>query len=98
LLLRPPSAELAPGQKDQDSLPDYAVLDVFLADFIDNQNINRDGSRAFIEACSTHSFDRISKTFHAMEFKRFQAPPILKLHARAFGAAWRMPIAKGLIT
>lgn len=97
ILSRAPSAELAPGQKDQDSLPEYAVLDAILEDMIENQNLNHKQSKEFLEACSEYSFERVLKTFQAMEFKRFQAAPILKVHARSFGASWRMPIAKGLL-
>ena len=96
ILERPPSAELAPGQKDQDSLPDYAVLDTVLADIIENQNLNREANRKFLPSCSTHTFERLTRVFHAMEYKRYQAAPLLKVHARSFGAAWRMPLAKGV--
>lgn len=97
ILERAPSAELAPGQKDQDSLPDYAVLDTVLADLIENQNLNREANREFLSRCSNHTFERLTRVFHAMEYKRFQAPPLLKVHARSFGAAWRMPLAKGVL-
>jgi NAD+ synthetase len=97
LLTRAPSAELAPGQRDQDSLPDYAVLDTVLEDMIENQNLQREAQKKFLETVSQHSFERIWKTLHGMEFKRFQAAPILKVHPRAFGSAWRMPLTKGLI-
>jgi len=97
ILSRAPSAELAPGQKDQDSLPEYAVLDTILEDMIENQNLNHKASKEFLETCSQHSYDRVFKTFQAMEFKRFQAAPILKVHGRSFGASWRMPVAKGFL-
>jgi len=59
LLLRAPSAELAPNQKDQDSLPDYAVLDTLLEDMIDNQGIHREVLRPFMDACSEHSLENL---------------------------------------
>lgn len=95
-LRRPPTAELAPGQKDSDSLPEYAILDGLLKELIENQ-----GETHFDEATwnrllgDGHSVASIRARLHAQEFKRRQAPPILKIHERSFGVGWRMPVAKG---
>ncbi len=92
LLLRAPSAELAPNQKDSDSLPEYSVLDSYLEDFIENQARQAYQWKAFPspELNGPDLFRR-----HAsQEFKRRQSPPVLKLHQRSFGSGWRLPIAK----
>ena len=96
-LQRPPTAELAPGQKDSDSLPEYPVLDGILRELIENQ-----GETIFPE----EQWDKIlqprftvaalRKKYLSQEFKRRQAPPILKIHQRSFGSGWKMPICKGL--
>jgi NAD+ synthetase len=95
ILSRAPSAELAPHQKDEDSLPPYPVLDVILADMIDNQFLNKKMLEPFARNTSKISLEEIEKRLHHMEFKRFQAPPILKIHSRAFGYGWQMPLVKG---
>lgn len=95
ILTRPPSAELAPDQKDEDSLPEYAILDVILEDIIENQSLNKQALTIFANDVSKLSFDDIVKRLHSMEFKRYQAPPILKVHPRSFGYGWQMPLVKG---
>jgi NAD+ synthase (glutamine-hydrolysing) len=90
ILIKPPSAELKPGQVDQDSLPPYEILDDILEQFILHHR-----SAAEIVAAG-HDFDtveRVIKLVTRAEFKRKQAAPGLKVTDRAFGAGWRMPIA-----
>lgn len=93
---RPPTAELAPGQKDSDSLPDYAVLDGLLRELIENG-----GETVFAESgwdailAPRFTVREIRRRYLAQEFKRRQSAPILKVHQRSFGSGWRMPIAKG---
>lgn len=90
VLTKAPSAELKPGQKDQDSLPDYDILDDILERLIEEHQ-----SAAEIEAAG-HDRDvvnRVIKMVARAEFKRRQAPPGLKITDRAFGSGWRMPIA-----
>lgn len=87
---KPPSAELRPDQKDQDSLPPYDVLDPIL-----DRLIVRRHSQADIVA---DGFDpevvaRIAHLLKVAEFKRKQAAPGLKITDRAFGTGWRMPLA-----
>jgi len=102
LLSRPPSAELAEGQTDNQSLPDYFILDVLLEDWIENQGLHEEVLRAFLKDISQYKgpldFDKLRRTFMNNEFKRTQAAPILKLQARSFGSGWRMPLAKKLQT
>jgi len=88
-IVKPPSAELRPGQKDSDSLPDYDVLDRILYQYIELKQ-----SSAFIIA---QGYDealvrRIIKMVNNAEFKRYQTPPILRVSPKAFGMGRRMPI------
>jgi NAD+ synthetase len=93
ILSKPPSAELKPGQVDQDSLPPYDVLDDILVRLIDQQQ-----SWAEIVAAGHDptTVQRIIQMVHRAEFKRRQAPPVLKITPRAFGFGWRMPIVSRL--
>jgi NAD+ synthase (glutamine-hydrolysing) len=84
-----PSAELRPGQKDTDSLPDYAVLDEILDLYVEG-----DQGRAQIEA---RGFDpelvqRVLKLIDTAEYKRRQYPPGTKISTKAFGRDRRLPI------
>ena len=81
LLSRPPSAELKPHQTDQQDLPDYKILDPILKHLM---NHNSPGSA--LEK-------QIEKKLRTSEFKRKQAPPILKISETAFGKGWQFPIA-----
>lgn len=91
ILAKPPSAELKPGQVDQDSLPSYEVLDDIL-----HRLIVEHQAPTHI-AASGHDpavVDKVVNLVARAEFKRKQAPPGLKITDRAFGTGWRMPIAK----
>lgn len=90
VISKPPSAELKPGQVDQDSLPPYDVLDDIL-----QRIVHRHQSPAeIIEAgYDSQVVGKIMALVHRAEFKRRQAPPALKITDRAFGTGWRMPIA-----
>jgi NAD+ synthase (glutamine-hydrolysing) len=90
ILTKPPSAELKPGQVDQDSLPPYDVLDDILARLIQHHESAPDIVAAGHDAAMV---DRVVKLVKIAEFKRRQAPPGLKITDRAFGTGWRMPIA-----
>lgn len=90
VITKPPSAELKPGQVDQDSLPDYEVLDDILYRYVDHHQ----SSQQIIAAGHPAAIvDRIIQMVKRAEFKRRQAPPGLKITDRAFGTGWRMPIA-----
>ena len=93
ILTKAPSAELKEDQKDQDSLPDYEVLDNILFRLVENCE-----SLAEIIAAGHDSeiVNKVVKLVMRAEFKRRQAPPGLKITERAFGTGWRMPIAKEL--
>ncbi|MBW4558866.1 MAG: NAD+ synthase [Trichormus sp. ATA11-4-KO1] len=90
ILTKAPSAELKPGQVDQDSLPSYEILDDILQRLIHNHQ-----STAQIVAAGHDPVivDRVIQMVARAEFKRRQAPPGLKITDRAFGTGWRMPIA-----
>jgi NAD+ synthetase len=90
ILSKPPSAELKPGQVDQDSLPPYDVLDDILHRLIHAHQ----GSAQIIEAGHDPTIvKKVMRLVARAEFKRRQAPPGLKITDRAFGTGWRMPIA-----
>jgi NAD+ synthase (glutamine-hydrolysing) len=88
---KPPSAELRPGQLDQDSLPPYVVLDGILQAYVEERRSIEDiialGYKPEVVQ------DVINKVDHN-EYKRYQAAPGLKVTAQAFGSGWRMPIAQ----
>lgn len=90
---RPPSAELAEGQKDSDSLPDYDVLDKILWDMIDHKDSLTDEQIA----AAGYPLDLVKSVrsrIRFMEYKRFQACPGPKLHRKAFiGLDWRHPMS-----
>ncbi len=94
VLTKAPSAELKPGQVDQDSLPPYEILDDIL-----QRLIHEHQSAAQIVAAGhdTLIVDRVIQMVARAEFKRRQAPPGLKITDRAFGTGWRMPIASNWV-
>ncbi len=88
---KPPSAELRPGQKDQDTLPPYEILDAIIHCYVEQRlkpdeivNLGHDPELVL------DVINRIDRN----EYKRKQAAPGLKVTARAFGVGWRMPIAQ----
>jgi NAD+ synthase (glutamine-hydrolysing) len=88
---KPPSAELRPDQKDQDSLPPYETLDAVLRLYLfENLSADEIAERGWDRELAS----RIVKTVARAEFKRRQAPPVLKVSPRAFGMGRRMPIAR----
>ena len=90
VLTKAPSAELKPGQVDQDSLPPYEVLDDILARLIHH---HQSAAQMIASGHDSAVVDRVVKLVARAEFKRRQAPPGLKITDRAFGTGWRMPIA-----
>ncbi|MGK7877820.1 MAG: NAD+ synthase [Xenococcaceae cyanobacterium] len=95
VLTKPPSAELKPGQVDQDSLPPYEVLDDILHRIVHLH----ESSAHIIEAGHDPAVvNKVMKLVARAEFKRRQAPPGLKITDRAFGTGWRMPIASRWLT
>jgi NAD+ synthase (glutamine-hydrolysing) len=92
LIDRPPSAELAEGQKDADSLPDYPTLDAILEAYIEEDA----GRQRLVNAgMPEQAVDRVLALVDRSEYKRRQAPPGIKITPRAFGRDRRMPITNG---
>ena len=92
VLERPPSAELAPDQKDEDSLPPYAVLDPILERYVEwDQSVEEIIAAGFAEA----DVLRVARLVDINEYKRRQAPPGVKISRRAFGRDRRYPITSG---
>jgi NAD+ synthase (glutamine-hydrolysing) len=89
IISKPPSAELRPGQKDSDSLPDYEVLDKILFQYIERRqgpdNIKYQGFNAAL-------VDRVLKMVNVNEYKRNQFCPIIRISPKAFGVGRRVPI------
>lgn len=90
IIRKAPSAELKPGQKDQDSLPDYEILDQILHMHIEDHAREKEIiARGFDPETTRLVMDMVRKA----EFKRQQSPPGIKITKRAFGTGWRMPMA-----
>ncbi len=86
---RPPSAELRPDQKDQDSLPPYDVLDAIMEAYVENDQSPRDIIAAGFKRADV---ERIVKLIRISEYKRRQSPVGIRITARGFGKDWRYPI------
>jgi NAD+ synthase (glutamine-hydrolysing) len=89
---RPPTAELAPGQKDQDSLPPYDVLDSILQLYINEEKGEEDIIALGFDATTVK---KIIKLIKQNEYKRKQAPIGIHVHHKSFGSDWRYPITSG---
>lgn len=90
-LTKPPSAELRPNQTDQDSLPAYAVLDRIISGWVDDERSIEEIAR--ITGLDQALVARWTAAIDRAQYKRYQAPMIPKLSARAFGPGRRMPLA-----
>jgi len=88
-ITKPPSAELRPGQKDSDSLPEYDILDPILFEYIEH----RAGPEELIrEGFDEATVKRALKLVNTNEYKRHQSPPVLRVSPKAFGSGRRLPI------
>jgi NAD+ synthase len=92
VITKPPTAELKPNQKDQDTLPEYEVLDGILKGLIEGE--------LGVEAVAAKGFDkavvrRVYRMLKTAEYKRRQAPPGVKITHIAFGRDYRYPITNG---
>jgi NAD+ synthase (glutamine-hydrolysing) len=89
IITKEPSAELRPDQKDSDSLPDYHLLDAILKEYIEERlSPNAIIAKGYDEALVR----KVMKMVNMNEYKRFQAPPILRISEKAFGMGRRMPL------
>lgn len=89
IITRPPSAELRPDQKDQDSLPPYEVLDAILAMYMEE---DRSISDIVAAGYAVTDVERVTRLIKLNEYKRRQAPVGIRITHRAFGRDWRYPI------
>ena len=90
-----PSAELRPGQTDQDSLPPYPILDGILERYVEDE---KSAAEITAEGFDEAIVRRIIKLIDRSEYKRRQAAPGLKVTSRAFGFGRRMPIAQNYVS
>jgi NAD+ synthase (glutamine-hydrolysing) len=87
IITKPPSAELRPGQKDTDSLPDYDILDKILFEYIERQKPATE-----IQDFDPELIKDIIRKVNVNEYKRYQTPPILRISSKAFGYGRRIPL------
>ena len=92
VITKPPTAELKPDQTDQDSLPPYEILDAILSGLVEGEA----AIETLVEAGYAHdTVARVWRMLDRAEYKRRQAPPGVKITARAFGRDRRYPITNG---
>lgn len=89
IITRPPSAELRPDQKDQDSLPAYEVLDAIVRRYMEN---NESIASIVADGYASADVERVTRLIQINEYKRRQAPVGPRLTRRSFGKDWRYPI------
>ena len=92
VLTRAPSAELRPDQTDQDSLPEYAILDAIIVGYIE-QNLSPE--EMIQQGFAPETVAKVIQLIRRNEYKRRQAPPGIKISPKAFGKDWRYPITNG---
>lgn len=90
-ITKPPSAELRPNQKDQDSLPPYDVLDAILYRYVEE---DQGPAQIIADGFDPDTVMRVTQLIDRSEYKRRQAAPGIKVTSRAFGFGRRMPIAQ----
>ena len=89
IIERAPSAELRPGQRDEDSLPPYDTLDAILRGYVEE---DRGREQLIARGLPAQAIDQVIALVDRAEYKRRQAPPGIKITERAFGRDRRMPI------
>jgi NAD+ synthase (glutamine-hydrolysing) len=85
-----PSAELRPGQLDSDSLPEYSILDPILYQYIELQ---LPASKIDPGKADKALVERVLRMINNNEYKRYQAPPVLRVSSKSFGDGRKMPLA-----
>lgn len=94
IIEKAPSAELRPGQKDQDSLPPYDILDQILELYVEQR---RSAPEIINAGFEKGTVDHVLKLVNSTEYKRYQAAPGLKVTSKAFGIGRRIPLAKRFV-
>jgi NAD+ synthetase len=94
ILTRAPSAELRPDQTDQDTLPPYEILDAILAEYVEQR---LSAKQIIARGFDPETVRWVVRRVELNEYKRWQAPPILRVTTKAFGIGRRNPIAQGYI-
>lgn len=89
IILKAPSAELRPGQKDQDSLPEYEILDKILFQYIE---LRKGPAEIVAMGFDENLVKKVLRLVNINEYKRYQTPPILRVSGKAFGMGRRLPI------
>ncbi|MDE2617032.1 MAG: NAD+ synthase [Burkholderiales bacterium] len=89
IITRPPSAELRPDQKDQDSLPEYEVLDAIVERYMEN---DRGIEEIVAQGYARADVEKVTRLIKLNEYKRRQAPVGIRVTHRSFGKDWRYPI------
>ena len=92
VITRPPSAELAPDQKDEDNLPPYDILDGILEAYVEHDSSISDIVALGYDEATVR---RVIRLVDINEHKRRQAPPGIRISSRAFGRDRRYPITSG---
>ncbi len=88
-IVKPPSAELRPDQKDSDSLPEYELLDAILFQYIEQK---LSASEIIEQGFDAEVVNKVLRLVNINEYKRFQFPPILRVSSKAFGFGRNMPL------
>lgn len=88
IITRPPSAELRPDQKDQDSLPPYEVLDAIVERYMEN---DQDPAQIVAAGYPKEAVDQVVRLIRINEYKRRQAPVGIRVTHRSYGKDWRYP-------
>jgi NAD+ synthase (glutamine-hydrolysing) len=88
-IIKPPSAELRPNQKDSDSLPEYNILDPVLFNYIE---LKKSVTDIISLGYEPEVVRKVVKLVNLNEYKRYQTPPVLRISTKAFGAGRKMPI------
>ncbi len=94
VLTKAPSAELRPGQRDDQSLPSYEILDAILRDYVEH---DRGTDELIAAGHPAELVERVVRLVDRAEYKRRQSPPALRVTARAFGKDWRRPMTNAFV-
>lgn len=100
IISKPPSAELRPGQRDDDTLPPYPVLDAILRAYVEPNFLSSEQKWEDHQLLKDTPMEVVNKVLLMVdkaEFKRRQAPPIIRMHGKSFGQGRQLPIVHSLV-